>query len=175
MEKLIFGLIFFLLISSFSVSSQDDRRSRRNRLRNRPLVEQPVKDTIQLSDSARAARDSIALADSVARADSVELLGKSSLERPAFSTAKDSIIEDFSNGKRMIYYYGDVTVTYGNMKLSADYMEYDLQTQTVFARGTKDSTGTIKGLPKMEDNGKADSTALASAIDNTFLLPICGR
>ena len=54
----------------------------------------------------------------------------------------------------MIYYYGDVTVTYGDMKLSADYMEYDLQTKTVFARGTKDSTGTVTGQPTMEEKGK---------------------
>ena len=155
MEKLIFGAIFFLIISSFSVSSQDDRRSRRKKMREKPAAEQVIGDsTSMISDSARAVRDSIAFADSVARADSLDLLGKSSLERPAFSTARDSIVEDFSDGKRMIYYYGDVTVTYGNMKLSADYMEYNLQTQTVFARGTKDSTGTFTGLPKMEENGK---------------------
>ena len=155
MEKLIFGAIFFLIISSFSVSSQDDRRSRRKKMREKPAAEQVIGDsTSMISDSARAVRDSIAFADSVARADSLDLLGKSSLEIPAFSTARDSIVEDFSDGKRMIYYYGDVTVTYGNMKLSADYMEYNLQTQTVFARGTKDSTGTFTGLPKMEENGK---------------------
>ena len=154
MEKLIFGLVFFMIISSFSVSSQDDRRARRKKLRETSRTEQVAGDTTQLSDSARAARDSIAFADSVSRADSIELQSKSSLEMPAFSTARDSIVEDFSDGKRMIYYYGDVTVTYGNMKLSADYMEYNLQTQTVYARGTKDSTGAVTGLPKMEDNGK---------------------
>ncbi|MDE5890371.1 MAG: LPS-assembly protein LptD, partial [Bacteroidales bacterium] len=109
---------------------------------------------VQIPDSVRAVRDSIARADSVSRADSLDLLHKSSLERPAFSTAKDSVVEDFSNGKRMIFYYGDVTVTYGSMKLSADYMEYDMATQTVYARGTTDSTGVTKGQPKMEDGGK---------------------
>ena len=98
--------------------------------------------------------DSTARADSVARADSIALLDKSSLDMPAFTTARDSIVEDFTEGKRMIYYYGDVTVTYGDMKLSADYMEYDLQTKTVFARGTKDSTGTVTGQPTMEEKGK---------------------
>ena len=83
------------------------------------------------------------------------MLSKSSLEAPAFTTARDSIVEDFSNGKRIIYYYGDVSVTYGNMKLTADYMEYDLATQTVYARGTKDSTGVIKGQPVMEQGGKS--------------------
>ena len=58
-----------------------------------------------------------------ARQDSLELLRKSSLEHPAFSTAKDSTIEVFSDGHRIIYYYGDVSVEYQGMKLNADYME----------------------------------------------------
>jgi lipopolysaccharide assembly outer membrane protein LptD (OstA) len=99
--------------------------------------------------------DSTARADSIASRDSLRLLEKSSLEAPAFTVARDSIIEDFSNGKRMIYYFGEVSVTYGNMKLTADYMEYDLATQTVYARGTKDSTGVITGKPVMEQGGKS--------------------
>ena len=82
------------------------------------------------------------------------MLHKSSLEAPAFTVAKDSIIEDFSDGKKMIYYYGDVSVTYGNMKLTADYMEYDLGTSTLYARGTKDATGNIIGMPVMEQGQK---------------------
>jgi hypothetical protein len=106
-------------------------------------------DTILRPDLS-ASLDSAARADSIAaaKADSIALLTKSSLESPAFSTARDSIIEDFTGGKQMIYYYGDVTVTYGNMKLTADYMEYDLKTQTLFARGTKDTTGVITGMSK---------------------------
>lgn len=100
-------------------------------------------------------RDSISRPDTaVLAADSVALLSKSSLERPAFSTARDSIIEDFSDGRQMIYYYGDVNVTYGDMKLTADYMEYDLKTQTVYARGTADSLGNVTGQPTMTQGGK---------------------
>ena len=95
-------------------------------------------------------------ADSIARADSLDLLRKSSLEHPAFSTAKDSTVEVFSDGHRIIYYYGDVTVDYQGMKLSADYMEYDMNTGIVYARGTKDPvTGEWKGQPKMEEKGKS--------------------
>ena len=159
-EKLLSIVILLSIISSFTVSSQDDRRSRRNRIKAAEKVE-AVQDTVEMTDSMRAVLDSIkfvtdstARADSIARADSLDLLSKSSLEQPAFSAARDSIIEDFSDGKRMIYYYGDVSVTYGNMKLTADYMEYDMQKQTVFARGTKDSTGTWIGQPTMEEGGK---------------------
>lgn len=78
-----------------------------------------------------------------------------SLETPVFSTARDSIVEDFSGGKRMEYYYGDITVTFGNMKLTSEYMEYNLDTKTVYAAGIKDTTGKWKGLPVMEDNGQS--------------------
>ena len=152
-EKWGLAVLMLLVLSSFTVSSQDDRRSRRDR---RAAAE--AADTVaipEISDSLRFVRDSIARVDSLAAADSVSMLRKSSLEAPAFTTARDSIIEDFSDGKRMIYYYGDVSVTYGNMKLTADYMEYDLNTQTLFARGTKDTTGVITGQPVMEQGGKS--------------------
>ena len=92
-----------------------------------------------MTDSLRAVLDSIHRADSLFKIDSAALQQKSSLSRPAFSTAKDSVIEVFTDGQRKIYYYGDVTVKYDNMELSADYMEYDLNTGTVYARGTLDT------------------------------------
>ncbi|MDD3978522.1 MAG: putative LPS assembly protein LptD, partial [Methanomicrobium sp.] len=59
----------------------------------------------------------------------------------------------FKDGKSIIYYYGEVSVTYGDIALKADYMRYDLDNNTVFARGTKDSTGTVTGMPEMSDRG----------------------
>ena len=149
-------LVILMVISSFTASSQESRRERRAR-RGADKVEL-LPDSLAvpaLPDSVIVQRDSIARADSIAAADSVMMLKKSSLDAPAFTAARDSIIEDFSDGKRIIYYYGDVSVTYGNMKLTADYMEYDLNTSTLFARGTADTTGTITGKPVMEQGGKS--------------------
>ena len=110
-----------------------------------------ARQRFQEPDSLLAAQvryDSLA----AVRRDSLDMLNKSSLEVPAFSTAKDSIITDFSGGKRMIYYYGGASVTYQNMKLTADYIEYDMNTNTVFARGQKDTlTGEWIGLPEMTE------------------------
>ena len=99
-----FGLaaLLLLVVSSFSLQGQERRSSRQNR-RNRAKVENVADSLSQMSDSARVVRDSLFRADSIARQDSLNLLSKSSLEAPAFSVAKDSVIEDFSNGKRMIY------------------------------------------------------------------------
>ena len=121
---------------------------RRNRNR-----EEPAKDTVAavLPDSVIARHR----ADSIARRDSLDLLGKSSLDRPAFSTAKDSIITEFTGGERKVYYYGGATVTYQDMELTADYIEYDMKTNTVYARGRKDeTTGEWVGQPEMKQ-GKA--------------------
>lgn len=101
-------------------------------------------------DSIARRRDSLRVADSTSRADSLLLLDKSSLTRPAFSGAKDSIRQDFSNGQRKMYYWGDVEVSYENIKLKADYMEYDMSTGTVYARGTYDSLAQEwNGQPEM--------------------------
>ncbi len=119
-------------------------------------------DSLALKGSL-APLDSIALADSIARADSVAYADsiafeksrrEGMLERPVFSTARDSVVEDFSTGRNMIYYYGDVTVTYGDMKLKSEYMQYDVDKQTVYAAGVADSSGVVTGKPEMTQGKK---------------------
>ncbi|MDD2595104.1 MAG: putative LPS assembly protein LptD [Bacteroidales bacterium] len=117
-----------------------------------------VRDTTasaQVDSSAVFNRDSTLF--SLRDTSSVQMQNiKSTLERPAFSTARDSVIEDFSNGRKIIYYFGDVTVTYGDLALKADYMAYDLDLNVVFAKGTLDTiTNTVTGKPEMTDNGKS--------------------
>ena len=151
--KVLYGVLFLALTLSLC-SFYAPARERRGRT---PAV---VRDSVPaLPDSARFVRDSIHRADSIHKADSISLLSKSSLEMPAFTNARDSIIENFEEGKRTIYYYGDVKVTYGDMTLTADYMEYDLQTGNLYARGTTDSTGVVTGAPVMTSGGKTYSMA----------------
>ena len=45
----------------------------------------------------------------------VEEQVKGMLEKPAFSNARDSVIEDFTNGRKLVYYFGDVTMKYGDL------------------------------------------------------------
>ncbi len=93
--------------------------------------------------------DSLAVADSLLTTDT--LVNNSSIEEPVFTTARDSIVEDLSGGKKMIYLYGNVGVKYGGMEITADYMAYDVDAKTVFAKGLPDSTGTIVGMPVMKE------------------------
>ncbi len=163
--KLLLTTLMLLVLSTFALSAQDSRPNRRGRRAMQKLEVPAMKSTHKndidslslnldslkaVQDSLNFVKDSIAKADSLFRRDSVAMLEKSSLDAPAFTTARDSIVEDFSGGKKMIYYYGEVTVKYGNMELTADYMEYDLNTSILYARGTKDTTGVITGRPVMK-------------------------
>lgn len=147
--------IVLLVFFSVAAMSSPDRRTRRERRKDVQAVQidtasSPVDSAALIAKQMR--RDSL---DKV-KADSLALLESSSLSRPAFSQAKDSMYERFTDGARKIFYYGDVSVTYGDMKLSADYMEYDMGTGEVYARGTLDSiSGEWTGKPKMTQGSKS--------------------
>lgn len=151
-----FLLLCLFFVGSISVLSQNDNKRKKF---IDPSIKARQADTTKRITGAnileKAKKDSLMHADSLFKADSLAMLTKSSLEQPAFSAAKDSIVEIFTGGQRKIYYYGDVTVNYGNMKLTADYMEYDMTTGTVYAKGRQDTlTKTWKGQPVMEQGGK---------------------
>ena len=67
----------------------------------------PAADSLPLPDSLMFS-DSLRLSDSLMVSDTVENF--SSIEEPVFSTARDSIVEIYEDGKRMIYFYGDISV-----------------------------------------------------------------
>lgn len=169
-KKHTYNIILVAALAALTGLTMFGQDVRRNRSLKKASVAQFTPDSIspaagtlpQAKDSLPPAEDSIArrrdslrVADSTSRADSLFLLDKSSLTRPAFSGAKDSIRQDFSNGQRKMYYWGDVEVSYENIKLKADYMEYDMSTGTVYARGTYDSLAQEwKGQPEMTQGGQ---------------------
>ena len=150
-RKHTYTIMLVVLVAAFTGFSMFGQNPRRDRRQRRAAASEIVDTTKpQLPDSLRAMRDSIYAADSTSRADSLDLLKKSSISKPAFSAAKDSSRQIFADGQRKMFYWGDVEVTYENIKLQADYMEYDMNTGTVFARGTYDSLARAwKGQPVM--------------------------
>ncbi len=130
--KYIFISLSVFFAAAFSASAQE-------------VVREEQEDILPSQDSTM-----LAVIDSTARADSLALLEKSSLKAPAFTSAGDSIVEVFTGGRRLIYYYGGVTVQYENVSITSDYMEYDMDTGIVYARGTLDTlSGEWKGRPQM--------------------------
>ena len=149
-----FVCVLILLVSTALLLNAQSvgRRGARKVFSN--AVPKTVREVV-LDSAEIARRDSIHVADSIWRADSAAMRSKSSLEVPAFSTAKDSIVEVFTDGQRMIYYYGDVSVEYQDLKLTAEFMQYNMKTGTVFAKGVYDSlSGEWKGRPVMTQGGK---------------------
>lgn len=151
----IFSLLLVFASGLFSIDAQAQTRRARSRGEEGRAFGVMVEKKVTPPDSATLARrDSIRRQDSLRRSDSVAMLGKSSLERPAFSNARDSIVEDFSNGQQKIYYYGEVSVKYQDMELTADYMEYDMKSGIVYAKGSYDSlAGEWVGQPVMTQGG----------------------
>ena len=123
---------------------------------------QPLDTLLSPVDSLMAPPDSLmAMPDSLRK----PVKPKSALERPAFSAAKDSVIEDFTNGRRIIYYYGDVSVKYGKTEIKADYMAYNTKMNVVYAKGSLDTiTGEVTGRPVMTTSGMESMKAVAMPV-----------
>ena len=106
-----------------------------------------------VADTVKVAQDTLVAVADTTTADT--LVNNSSIQEPIFSGGKDSIVKDFNvDGRKMIYYYGDVKVTYGDLELSSEYMAFDVDSKTVFAKGLPDTSGTIFGQPKMKQGEK---------------------
>ena len=152
LKRIVCAALLAVLSVSSVLAQSAGRRPPRQVFSN--AVPKTVRQVV-LDSAEIARRDSIHVADSLHRVDSAALREKSSLELPAFSEAKDSIVEVFTDGQRMIYYYGDVSVEYMDMKLTAAYMQYNMKTGTVYAKGVYDSLkGEWVGRPVMTQGGK---------------------
>lgn len=136
-----------LTVGSFSASAQIQRE-----LTDTIAVPPATVADSTAAEASTPPQDTIsntAAIDSLAETPAAEAI-KSTLERPAFSSARDSVIEDLE--KNIIYYFGDVTATYGTLTLKADYMAYNMDLNMVYARGTKDTINNeIIGMPEMSD------------------------
>lgn len=77
---------------------------------------------------------------------------KQAIEDPIKYNAKDSIVYDIKNS--MVYLYNAAEVYYGDISLKADFVTIDQRKKLVYARGVKDSTGTVVGKPVFTDAGQ---------------------
>jgi len=70
----------------------------------------------------------------------------SDLDAPVVYTCDDSMAVEMGE-VRKVYLWKNVVVTYKDIELKADYVEFNMDSQTVFAKGLPDSTGKIVGRP----------------------------
>ena len=100
--------------------------------------------------------------DDSIRADSIMRARSNGIDAPVIYSADDSIVYDAVTGTA--YLYGNSKVNYENMKLASDKVYMNLDSNTVRATGTADSTeeGGIKGKPIFtmgKDEYKTDTMA----------------
>lgn len=114
-------------------------------------------DTLE-SDSKRVLmnRDSLTIQPEVSLKDTTEILKDSEedmpLKDPIFHDAKDSLL--YSIDGKKVFLYGDAVVKHQDMELKAAYIEYNMESNIVFAEGRPDSTGAIVGKPVFVEGGQ---------------------
>lgn len=95
------------------------------------------------------------VSDTIQTKDSISLSlkpGKDAVKSRVMVDAVDSVITSIKDKK--MYMYKQAVVTYEDMKLEADYIEVDFNTNEIHAKGLPDSTGKIVGKPVFTTDGK---------------------
>ena len=119
---------------------------------------QPSADSVQLSAiSYQQSADSVQPSSISYQpsADSVQQSAKSQksfIEDKIERSCNDSTVQDFKNNK--IYYYGSAKVVYEDITIEAEFIEFDFEKRTVFAKGLLDSTGKLYGTPVFIEGDK---------------------
>ncbi len=78
------------------------------------------------------------------------------LEHPINYNADDSVIFDIAGKK--VFMFKNGTVSYGDIELKADYIEFDLENNEVFATGLTDSLGNPTGKPVFQEGNETFNT-----------------
>jgi len=113
-------------------------------------VRESQSDSTEVGDSARGDASDMGLETDSTVVDTVPV-SDSVLDDEVKYNASDSISNDLINKK--VYLYGDAEVTYGDIKLNADYIVYDFSSYTVHAMGVQDTLGNWVGLPVFTQGG----------------------
>ncbi len=104
---------------------------------------QILPDTLPTGDTIKAASDTTLQKKKVK---------KSEIEAPVVYSAEDSFIISISS--KEIQLYKDAKVNYQNINLQANYVQFDMSTESVLAHGMPDSTGKLTGLPHFKQGSE---------------------
>ncbi len=84
---------------------------------------------------------------------------KADLDNQVNFSAQDSMIVI---GRNKTFMFGDSKVSYGDLTLTAENIDLDLQTSNVNASGVTDSIGITKGLPNFSQGGESYDSEIMS-------------
>lgn len=95
----------------------------------------------------------------IAKTDTLEIdtlaapeAAKSDIDAPVKYSATDSLYFDMEN--KTVHLYGAAKVEYQNIELTANYIEFDMSNQTVYATGVEDSLGVTQGVPHFKEGSE---------------------
>jgi hypothetical protein len=89
--------------------------------------------------------------DSIPPADSTNVVPKGEIQTQIRYYGEDSIITDFTTNK--VFLHKEAWFEYGNIRLDADLIIIDWDTNEIFASGVQDSLGNIQGNPIFKEGG----------------------
>ena len=121
-------------------------------LLNKPSIEKNIVTDTFKSDTVSKQNIDIISTDSIQQKDSIVSQETKPVQKQVTfiddkieRTCNDSTVQDFKNNK--IRYYGGAKVVYEDITIEAEFMEFDFEKRTVFAKGLVDSTGKLYGTP----------------------------
>lgn len=141
-QKQSLSILFLLLINVLVIKAQEpvvDSLQKNASLIEAPLLQQTAEPEV-ISESASAA-------DTLSKPKN-----KSVIDQKVTYNAEDSIV--MKRQKNKVYLYNNAIITYGEIELKAAYIEYDQQTNQVYAAGVEDSTGTLVGTPVFKEGSE---------------------
>lgn len=115
-----------------------------------------VTDSLKNQDSTLLVQDSTLVLDSLQMLDSMILaqdstevddgISDDAITDPIFSEGRDSTTFILGEEKRVLI-YGNAKVTMEDMELTADFIDFNMESKVAFARGTYDTLGNVTGRP----------------------------
>ena len=108
--------------------------------------------------------------DDSVRLDSINRSKSIGLDAPVYFSSEDSLVYDAKNKQAKLF--GNSDVKYENMNLISDRMQMSLDSSVVYATGSADTTGKIKGRPIFtmgEDKYESDTIACNFKTKRAFI------
>ena len=174
---LLCAFIFVMADNSLPINGKRNKRKKQNDSISQNDSSQ--KDTSSIiSETDTLKMDSLQKAiylhnkhvDDSVRLDSINRSKSIGLDAPVYFSSEDSLVYDAKNKQAKLF--GNSDVKYENMNLISDRMQMSLDSSVVYATGSADTTGKIKGRPIFtmgEDKYESDTIACNFKTKRAFI------
>ena len=174
---LLCAFIFVMADNSLPINGKRNKRKKLNDSISQKDSSQKDTSSI-LSETDTLKMDSLQKAiylhnkhvDDSVRLDSINRSKSIGLDAPVYFSSEDSLVYDAKNKQAKLF--GNSDVKYENMNLISDRMQMSLDSSVVYATGSADTTGKIKGRPIFtmgEDKYESDTIACNFKTKRAFI------